>query len=249
MQLFFTFTVFLILSLQNTSAQNNIVIKYYDSSWTETSEKSAVYFTKYSKADADYQATSYWVKSGKLKSVSFYSDTSFSQQTGVHRKYYETGQIEDSSVYNNKGQLIHSYYYYPNGKNWVNYIYDAKNGTAITNAYDINGKSIKNFIYFREAEFPGGNSEWQTFLSENVKSKVPIKKGAPVGQYQVVIRFIVDVNGKLADIKPETNLGFGMEEEAMRVIKKSATWIPAIWLNKPVKAYRRQPLTFVIKEE
>ncbi|MEJ7627095.1 MAG: energy transducer TonB [Ferruginibacter sp.] len=86
------------------------------------------------------------------------------------------------------------------------------------------------------------------FLGINIKSKVPIKKEAPNGTYKVIIRFIIDAKGKISGIRPETSLGYGMEDEVMRVIKKSPKWIPAIWLNKPVNAYRRQPLTFVVSE-
>ena len=37
-----------------------------------------------------------------------------------------------------------------------------------------------------------------------------------------------------------------MEEEAMRMIKKGPDWIPGIQNGHNVKAYRKQPLTFVI---
>jgi antitoxin component YwqK of YwqJK toxin-antitoxin module len=235
--------------LQSTSAQNNIKVKYYDSSWVETPKDAAFYFKEYIKTGTNYQATTYWTGSGKLYSIAFYPDTSFTQYSGIYRKYYESGQIEDSSFYNNEGQNINSYYFYPNGKIWVRYTYDTKTGKAITDAYDINNKPIKDFIYFREAEFAGGDDEWMTFLSKNIKSKVPVKKGAPEGQYQVIIWFIVDTDGKLVNIEPETSRGFGMEEEVMRVIKRSPKWMPAIWLNNPVKAYRRQPLTFMGSEE
>ena len=74
-------------------------------------------------------------------------------------------------------------------------------------------------------------------------------KGAPVGAYNVVIKFIITKNGKLTDIEPETNLGYGMEEEVIRVLKKSPKWNPAMIMGKSVSAYRRQPITFVVSKE
>jgi periplasmic protein TonB len=64
-----------------------------------------------------------------------------------------------------------------------------------------------------------------------------------------VVRFIVDKKGNISNVSAETNLGYGMEKEVIRVIKKGPKWIPAIQNGKVVKAYRRQPITFLVSEE
>ena len=97
-----------------------------------------------------------------------------------------------------------------------------------------------------EAVFPGGHSEWRSFLTRNLNSKVPVSKGAKPGTYTVVVQFIVNKNGAISDVRALTNHGFGMEEEAIRVISKGPNWIPATYKGKIVKAYRRQPVTYVI---
>ena len=98
----------------------------------------------------------------------------------------------------------------------------------------------------KEASFQESAADWQNYLSANIKSDIPIKNGACVGTYQVSIRFIVDKKGKIQGGYAETNFGFGMEAEGIRVIKKSPKWNPAIMMGKPVDAYRRQPLTFKV---
>ena len=40
-----------------------------------------------------------------------------------------------------------------------------------------------------------------------------------------------------------------MEEEVMRIIKKGPKWIPAMQNGRPVNAYRRQPVTFMVEEK
>ena len=97
-----------------------------------------------------------------------------------------------------------------------------------------------------EASFPGGDAGWRKMLEKNMNGTIPTDNGAPAGKYKVIVRFIVNKEGVVSDIKPETNLGYGMEAEVMRVIKKSGSWIPAMQNNKPVNAYRRQPITFMI---
>jgi len=100
-----------------------------------------------------------------------------------------------------------------------------------------------------EASFPGGQQAWMSFLERYLKADVPVKRKAPVGQYLVVVQFIVDQKGELSDIKPLTAHGYGMENELIRVLKKSPRWKPAQMNGRAVKAYRKQPLTFVVAAE
>jgi protein TonB len=99
-----------------------------------------------------------------------------------------------------------------------------------------------------EASFPGGDMAWKKFLQENLRADVPLKRKAPAGAYTVWIQFVVDTKGKLSDLKPLTNHGYGMEAEILRVLRKSPKWVPAIQSGNPVRAYRKQPVTFVIEE-
>jgi periplasmic protein TonB len=101
----------------------------------------------------------------------------------------------------------------------------------------------------KEAEFPGGSRAWRTYLEENLKADVPIKKKAPLGKYTVIVQFIVGLDGTISDIKATTNNGYGMEKEVMRVIRKGPKWTPAQQNGRKVKAYRRQPVTFDVVNE
>jgi hypothetical protein len=97
-----------------------------------------------------------------------------------------------------------------------------------------------------EAAFRGGEKEWRNFLNRNLDVNVPVKKGCKPGTYTVVVQFIVAKDGRVSDVRALTNHGFGMEEEAIRMIKKGPDWLPAIQNGHNVKAYRKQPFTFVI---
>jgi protein TonB len=100
-----------------------------------------------------------------------------------------------------------------------------------------------------EAEFPGGLSAWQRYLQRNLNSNAPIDNGAPPGSYTVIVQFIVDKQGNISDVKSLTNHGYGMEDEAIRAIKRGPKWTPAIQNGRNVNAYRKQPITFVVAEE
>lgn len=98
-----------------------------------------------------------------------------------------------------------------------------------------------------EAYFKGGYSEWIKFLQKKLGSFDASKNGAPKGMYHVIIRFIVNKKGKISSVYAESHEGFGMEEAAIRTIKESPDWEPALQNTRPVNAYRRQPFTFVVE--
>lgn len=98
-----------------------------------------------------------------------------------------------------------------------------------------------------EASFPGGRDAWVAYLTANLKANTPVKKKAPAGKYMVIVRFIVSKDGNISEVVAETNHGFGMEEEVIRIIKKGPKWNPAQLNGKFVNAYRRQPVTVVVQ--
>ena len=100
-----------------------------------------------------------------------------------------------------------------------------------------------------EASFPGGDAKWRQYLERNANGQVATDNGAPEGTYTTVVQFVVDKEGNISDVKALTNHGYGMEEEAMRAIKKGPKWNPAVQNGRQVKAYRKQPITFQVQSE
>lgn len=99
-----------------------------------------------------------------------------------------------------------------------------------------------------EAAYPGGEKAWRSFLESKLDAEVPVKNGSGPGKFTVIIQFIVNKDGSINDITPLTSFGYGMEEEAIRVIKKAKKWQPALVNGKPVNAFRRQPIFFGVFE-
>ena len=101
----------------------------------------------------------------------------------------------------------------------------------------------------REAEFPGGNTAWTRFVQKNLDGFNPADNGAAPGKYQVIIRFVVSKDGSISDVQAETSFGYGMEEQAIKCIKKGPNWKPALQNGTNVNAYRRQPVSFIVEEQ
>ena len=99
-----------------------------------------------------------------------------------------------------------------------------------------------------EAGFPGGEDAWRNYLRKTLNANTPVDFGASGGKYTVIVKFVVSKDGSLSDVKCENDPGFGMCEEAVRVIKKTRNWVPAIQNGRNVNAYRRQPITFLVED-
>lgn len=102
----------------------------------------------------------------------------------------------------------------------------------------------------KKPDFPGGKTAWQNFLRSNIDIKVPFTNKALPGVYRIMIRFIVNSDGKLRELGADTNCGYGMEAEVIRCIKKSADWIPAETASgKKVSFTLRQVVLFKVKKD
>jgi len=100
----------------------------------------------------------------------------------------------------------------------------------------------------KESEFPGGIQAWIRYLQKNLRT--PEEAVNSQIQGRVIVQFIVDRQGNVSDVEiisgPEQG---GLREEAMRVIRKSGKWVPAIQNGASVKSYKRQPIVFVNAEQ
>lgn len=94
------------------------------------------------------------------------------------------------------------------------------------------------------------DGDWARYLTRNLRAEVPVDNNAPAGRYKVQVKFVVDVDGTISDIVALTDVGYGMEKEAIRVIKQSKKWVPAFQNTKHVKAYHIQNIVFeVVSDE
>jgi TonB family protein len=95
------------------------------------------------------------------------------------------------------------------------------------------------------AAFPGGTSALFKFLQYNIKYPSFARENGKGGK--VIIQFIIDENGMVCNPKVLRYAGFGMDEEAIRVIRGMPNWKPAIKNNLPVKTLYVLPVSFKLQ--
>ncbi len=97
-----------------------------------------------------------------------------------------------------------------------------------------------------EAEFPGGFRAWYDYLQKNLK--YPEAAVMNEIQGQVMMEFIVKINGDLTNIRfvsgPEE-----LRQSSIDVIKASGKWIPAKQNGKVVDSYKRQPINYKLEPQ
>lgn len=99
------------------------------------------------------------------------------------------------------------------------------------------------FTVVEEPAYPeGGWQNYRKYLSKNLKYPLEAKNNKIEGR--VGVEMVVDKKGELSEIKIIESLGFGCDEEAIRLIKNGPKWHPALQRKKPVKQRIKLPIYF-----
>src|SRR5450631_2013284 len=97
-----------------------------------------------------------------------------------------------------------------------------------------------------ESEYPGGAAAWMRYLNRNFV--YPDEAQNAEVQGQVVVKFIVDKEGVVSDVEAVSGPN-ELRDAAVRVIKKSGSWNPAIQNGRKVKSYKSQPINFKLESQ
>lgn len=93
-------------------------------------------------------------------------------------------------------------------------------------------------------EYPGGEEAMMRFITKNFVYPSDAKRFEIEGR--VLITFVVNEDGTISNVKPllpeARRLGYGLEEEAMRVVKMMPNWKPGKQRNKAVKVQYILPI-------
>lgn len=92
--------------------------------------------------------------------------------------------------------------------------------------------------------FAKGSRDWDEYLNQAFCSNTSSINCAPAGTYYVEVVFLIGKNGEIEEVRPRSKIGYGMEEELMRIIWLSPPWMPATQNGRVVRSYRCQ--TFIL---
>jgi len=97
----------------------------------------------------------------------------------------------------------------------------------------------------QQPEFFGGNQAFANFLQKNLKYP---RAAAQAGvQGRVFVEFTVGTDGKIEKAKTIKGIGFGCDEEALRVVNLMPNWKPGKQSGRPVRVRFTLPIAFQLE--
>lgn len=111
----------------------------------------------------------------------------------------------------------------------------------------VTGDTGPEIVTFAEQmpEFEGGTEAMMNYLAKNINYPNIARENGIEGR--VVLQFVVGIDGKISQIEVLKKLGWGMEEEAIRVVKSMPPWRPGKQNGKPVYVKFTLPVVFKLQ--
>ena len=97
----------------------------------------------------------------------------------------------------------------------------------------------------QQPEFPGGIKEMYGFLGKNIKYPPAAQRANVAGK--VFVKFVVEKNGSIGDVQVLKGIGFGCDEEAIRVIKSMPRWSPGKQNGREVRVFYTMPVVYQLE--
>ena len=93
--------------------------------------------------------------------------------------------------------------------------------------------------------FPGGSQKLKEFIEENLRYPKELEETCVQGR--VIVRFIVERNGKLSNVKVVKSVHPALDKEALRIVKLMPRWIPGRQNGITVRVKFYIPIIFRLK--
>ena len=93
--------------------------------------------------------------------------------------------------------------------------------------------------------FPGGTQKLKEFIEENLRYPKELEESCVQGR--VIVRFIVERNGKLSNVKVVKSVHPVLDKEALRIVKLLPRWIPGRQNGITVRVKCYIPIIFRLK--
>ncbi|WP_461147832.1 energy transducer TonB [Spirosoma pulveris] len=101
-------------------------------------------------------------------------------------------------------------------------------------------------IVEKQPEFPGGMSALSTFIKTNTTYPTEAQKAGIKGT--VYLSFIVERDGSRTAITVLQGLGYGCDEEAVRLVRTMPNWLPGSQDGQPLRVKYNLPIRFGLPE-
>ena len=111
----------------------------------------------------------------------------------------------------------------------------------------VEDNTVYNFVSMENPpNYPGGMEKFYEYLGKNIKYPPMAAENNISGN--VFVSFTVEKDGSITDAKVDRKLGYGTDEEALRVLRLSKRWNPGMQNGKPVRVKYNIPIKFNLQQ-
>ena len=122
---------------------------------------------------------------------------------------------------------------------------------VVVSGYGNNSRSMANEEIFESVEenpeFPGGVRALFAFIGQNLRYPVEAQQNNISGK--VFVKFIIRKDGYISDLKVLKGVGYGCDEETVRVLSQMPRWKAGRQNGREVNVWFTMPVSFVIDEK
>ena len=188
--------------------------------------------------------------SGPMKRRLTYKDPSLKILEGPFTTFSASGKVSTDGAYHDNKKDGSWYFYNDSAKAFAEYQYHLDTLKAVLDLDSLAMEKKKSMTETdttgeREASYPGGEKKFTKFISQNLT--IPKRTQSLEAGGTVRVRFIVNKNGSVTNVKISQSVEFAFDEEVLRVVSSAKDWIPAEQKGRKVNAYREQPITLSFK--
>ena len=123
---------------------------------------------------------------------------------------------------------------------------EASAPTVAEKAMEAEAKTEAPFLIVeQQPEYPGGMDALRNFLGKNLN--YPRQAASAGVSGRVYVSFVVNTDGSLTDLQVVKGIGFGCDEEAVRVMRKMPSWRPGKQAGRAVRVKYNLPISFTLE--
>ncbi|MDB5126925.1 energy transducer TonB [Mucilaginibacter sp.] len=122
-----------------------------------------------------------------------------------------------------------------------------KNGELISGESETGNGDVTKYSgsRFTSPEFKGGVEAFGSYLGNNIKYPENERRRNIEGR--VIITFVIEKDGSLSSLKVLRSVSPGLDDEALRVLKRSPKWVPGTMMGKPMRVNYSVPVNFALR--
>ena len=238
--------------MTSASAQDKNSFYALDAKMNQTVLDSSKYILWIHETDSARWQWDYYYTWGSLVKSTRYADHDGTIADGRFCRYNSIGDLDSTGIFDHgkKNGSFYKFKTYPNDSivavRQNDYVKD-----SLVKSIDLTAERQKNKMTDssteKESEYPGGISQWQSYLMKNLQ--YPERAQPKEIQGLVKIFFKVDKDGVISDLYIQKSVEYSLDQESLRIIIKSGKWDPATKDGIPVDSYKVQPLNFRLESQ